>query len=106
MKLDIRGATLAERPAVQHLINLAYDAESYGPSLTHPCTCVGSSDSDPYDRPENTRVLLVDGQLVSAMHVLEREAYVCGGRVRFGIITDVATHPDQRRRGYMGLLMA
>jgi GNAT superfamily N-acetyltransferase len=103
--VEMRPATLAERPAVQHLVDLAYDAESYGPSLASPCLSVGNSHLDPYDRPENTRLLLVDGQMVSALHILEREAYACGEQVRFGIISDVCTHPDHRRRGYMRLLM-
>lgn len=106
MTIETRAAALEERPAVQHLINLAYDAESHGPSLANPCTSVGSSHLDPYDRPENTRLLLVDGQTVSALHVLMREAYACGERVGFGIITDVCTHPDHRRKGYARSLMA
>jgi GNAT superfamily N-acetyltransferase len=104
--IEIRAATREERPAVQDLIDLAFDAESYGPSLANPCTSVGNSEFDPYDRPENTRLLFVDGQLVSALHVLVREVYACRLRLGFAIITDVCTHPDRRRRGYLRLLLA
>ena len=101
MNVEIRAARLEERPTICHLIDLAFDSESYGPSLARPCVSVGNSHLDPDDRPENTRVLLADGQIVSVVHVLERKAYACGGRVRFGFIAMVATHPDHRRRGYM-----
>jgi GNAT superfamily N-acetyltransferase len=104
--VEIRPATLGERPAIQHLIDVAYNDESYGPSLANPCLSVGHSHLDPHDRPENTRLLLVEGQMVSAVHVLERQAYACGERIGFGLISDVCTHPDHRRRGYMRLLMA
>lgn len=95
-----------ERPAVCALINLAYDAESYGPSLANPVVCVGDAHMDPHDRPENTRVLLVDGEIVSALHIWEREAYARGDKVPFGIVTTVATHPAHRRKGYVRRLMA
>jgi GNAT superfamily N-acetyltransferase len=105
MNVEIRGATQEERSAVCHLIDLAFDAESHGPSLENPCNDIGSSRMDPYHRPENTRILLVDGQLVSVVHVIEREAYVYGDRFPFGFIAVVATHPDHRRRGYMRRVM-
>jgi len=105
MAIEIRAARLDERPDICGLINLAYDAESYGPSLANPVESVGESHMDPHDRPENTRILLADGQPVSTLHIWEREAHVCGDTVHFGIVASVATHPDFRRKGYVRLLM-
>ena len=104
--IEIRGARRGERPAICHLIDTAFDAESYGPSLAEPCVSVGNSHLDPHDWLQNTRVLLADGEIVSTVHVAERVAYAIGARVRFGFIAMVATHPAHRRRGYMRRLMA
>lgn len=102
---EVRAATLRERPAVCRLIDLAFDAEDYGPSLRDPCAALGSSSEDPHDRAENTRILLADGRIVGVVHVAEREAYLHGGRVPFGYVAMVATHPEYRRNGYMRQLM-
>jgi predicted N-acetyltransferase YhbS len=105
MAVEIRAARLDERPDICKLINLAYDAEPYGPGLANPVESVGESHMDPHDRPENTRVLLADGQLVSTLHIWEREAHVCGQTAHLGIVTAVATHPEHRRKGYVCRLM-
>ena len=91
MSTEIRAARLEERPAVCHLISMAFDAEWYGPSLEQPCKSVGKSHMDPHDRPENTRILLIDE---------------CGKRIPFGFIAMVATHPGHRNKGYMKRTMA
>ena len=106
MTVEIRAAALAERPAVQQLVDLAFDAESYGPSLRSPSPSVGQSHLDPYDRPENTRVLLVNGEIVTTVHLLARRAYASGATVGVGLISTAATHPAHRRRGYLHLLLA
>lgn len=106
MTVEIRAAELTERPSVQRLIDLAFDAESYGPSLRAPSLSVGQSHLDPHDQPENTRVLLVGGEIVSVVHLLLRRAYACGTTVGFGLVSMVATHPAHRRRGYARLLLA
>jgi hypothetical protein len=85
---EIRAAHTEERPAIAHMIDAAFDSESYGPGLDSPCQYVGHSDMDPHDRPENTRVLLVDGEPASVVHVAEREAYASGDTVPFGYIRD------------------
>ncbi|MBT3268335.1 GNAT family N-acetyltransferase [Candidatus Poribacteria bacterium] len=102
---EIRAATPGERPEICHLIDVAFDAEPHGPSLTSPCTSVGSSAEDPHDRPDNTRILVADGKIVSVVHMAYREAHVRGARVSFGYVSMVATHPDHRRNGYMRRLM-
>jgi GNAT superfamily N-acetyltransferase len=105
VSIEIRAAREEERPAIAHMIDVAFDAESYGPGLDNPCQHVGHSDLDPYDRSENTRILLVDGQLASVVHVAERRAYASDDVVPFGFIAMVATHPQHRRKGYAGLLL-
>ncbi len=97
--IEARGARREERPAVCHLIDAAFNAESRGPSLAEPCVPVGNSHLDPHDRPRNTRVLLANGEIVSTVHVAERETYARAARVRFGFMAMAATHPAHRRRG-------
>jgi predicted acetyltransferase len=48
----------------------------------------------------DTIVVEVDGQLVSAVHVVRREAYTREGIIGVGGIANVATHPDFRGKGY------
>ena len=47
MSIEIRAAKLEERPAVCDLINLAFDAESHGPSPEDPWDDIGNSHMDP-----------------------------------------------------------
>jgi predicted N-acetyltransferase YhbS len=105
MSIEIRAAREEERPRIAHMIDLAFDAEPYGPGLASPCVHVGHSDMDPHDRPENTRVLLVDAEPASVVHVAERRAYACGETVPFGFVAMIATHPEHRRKGYAGTLL-
>ena len=105
MSVEIRAARGEERPRIAHMIDLAFEAESYGPGLDHPSQAVGHCDMDPYDRAENTRVLLVEDEVVAVVHVAERTAYACGETVPFGFIAMVATHPKHRRKGYAGRLL-
>ncbi len=70
MGTEIRGARREEAQAVRDLISLAFDAESHGPSLDAPAQDIGSSSMDPHHCAENTRILLVDGRIVSVVHVL------------------------------------
>jgi GNAT superfamily N-acetyltransferase len=106
MGIEIRAAREQEAEAVRDLIALAFDAETYGPSINDPPRDVGSSSQDPHHRGENTRILLVDGRVVSVIQVLRRQAYAMGQLVRVGWISMVATHPDFRRQGHMRRLMA
>lgn len=106
MSIEIRAASIEERPAVCHLINTAFDAESYGPSLEKPLTSLANWHMDPHDRPEYARVLFADGRMAAFVQLAERETYVCGERARCGYVAMVATHPDSRGRGLMSRLMA
>jgi len=106
MCVEIRGAAAEEWPEICDVVNRAFDAESHGPGLDDPWDDVGNSRMDPHHRPENTRLLLVDKQIVSVVHVAERETRLAGQRFPFGFVGMVATHPEHRRRGHMRRLMA
>lgn len=105
MGVEVRAAREQDIEDVRALIALAFDAESYGPSLKDPPKDIGSSSMDPHHRPENTRLVVVDGRIVSMVHVLQRQAHVLGQHVGVGWISMVATHPGYRRQGHMRRLM-
>jgi predicted N-acetyltransferase YhbS len=48
----------------------------------------------------NVRVLRIDGELVSVVPVLPRDALIAGRRTRIGVISPTATAPGHRHRGY------
>ena len=61
---------------------------------------------DPYYSPEQSRVLLVDGEMVASVSAYQRQMHCAGRLAKVGAIGSVATHPDHRRRGYVRQLMA
>jgi len=100
MAIETRPGRAEERTEVSDLVNLAFEKQLCAPGA------VGSSDDDPHDRPENTRVLTIDEKIVSAIHVGERNAYALSQKVPFGFLTAVCTHPEHRDQGYMRRLLA
>ena len=60
---------------------------------------------DPWYKHDYTRVCALDGKLVSALQICEREVRVGSARIRMGGIGNVATHPDHRRKGYSSRLL-
>lgn len=60
---------------------------------------------DPYYRPEQTRVLLADGEMVASVTNFQREMHCGGARAKVSAIGSVATHPDHRRRGHIRTLL-
>jgi predicted N-acetyltransferase YhbS len=61
--------------------------------------------NNPLFRWENTRIGLVDGQIVAHVSFLD-QVLCCGqARLRFGGVVGVCTHPDYRKRGYAAQLM-
>ena len=73
MSVETRGAREEERDAIAHVIDLAFDRESYGPSLREPCLYVGHSDMDPHDRAGNTRILIHN--IASVKRIAETSAW-------------------------------
>lgn len=54
---------------------------------------------------ENTRVAVLDGQVVSVVQVADRRMWIDGVAVRQGFLTLVGTDPDHRGHGYGALLL-
>ena len=55
--------------------------------------------------PEDTRVLLRDGKIVSSVQIFPRTMWVANRKVRFGGIGNVGTDPEVRKSGFASLLM-
>ena len=55
--------------------------------------------------PEDTRILIVDNEIVSSVQVFPRTMYLKGGKIDFGGIGNVATYPAKRKFGYAELVM-
>lgn len=53
----------------------------------------------------DTRVLLINGKIVSSVQVFPRTIYVQKERIKIGGIGNVATLPSERGKGYAGLLI-
>ena len=61
---------------------------------------------DPYYEPEQTRVMLVDGEMVASVSNYLREMYCAGRHAKISAIGSVATHPNHRRKGYVRQVLA
>jgi len=61
--------------------------------------------NDPTYRPENVRIVEVEGQVISHVSIVDRIIRVGGAALRMGGISGVTTHSAHRRRGYMRALM-
>ena len=55
---------------------------------------------DPNFRPENSRVVLFNGRIVSVVQIFERETLIGGVPVKMGGLGSVGTLPQFRRRGF------
>jgi len=62
-------------------------------------------DSDPDYHPSNTRVCLVQGNIVSGAHTVARQMFVAGRLVPVGGVASVFTIPSHRGRGYVTALL-
>jgi len=58
----------------------------------------------PHHRPELSRILEVDGRIVSSVLVVDRHFRIGASTLRLAGIGDVATHPDERKHGYCATL--
>ena len=61
--------------------------------------------TDPSYRHDQSRVVVVDGRIVSTLRVWEREMRIGSIAVPMGGIGGVGTHPDHRDAGYATVLM-
>ncbi len=60
---------------------------------------------DPYFRPEHSRLVKVDGRIVSHVSIIEKRMRIGRGLVKVAGIGDVFTHPEHRGQSYSRLLM-
>jgi GNAT superfamily N-acetyltransferase len=102
MSYEIRGLRESELEAHNRLVYESY--AEYIPQgrgfLADERWWLTGVENDPYYAPEQTRVMVLDGQLVSSVTCYQRMMYCGGALAKVGAIGSVATHPDHRRRGY------
>ena len=60
---------------------------------------------DPYFKPEFSRIIRVDGKIVSHVSLVEKRFWIRNTLVRVGGIADVCTHPDHRGKQFTSILM-
>lgn len=60
---------------------------------------------DPYYRPEHSRLIKVDGRIVSHASIVEKRMRIGRGVVKVAGIGDVFTHPEHRGQSYSRLIM-
>lgn len=77
-----------------------------GSMLTQPDWWLREAERDPDFRPEQIRVMVMDGRLVSSVGCYPRPSYVAGRQVKAGCIGGVCTHPEYRKRGLVKQVLA
>ncbi|HEY3282007.1 MAG TPA: GNAT family N-acetyltransferase [Armatimonadota bacterium] len=62
-------------------------------------------EGDPWHQDRFTRVAELDGELVAAVHAVDRRVRLGNGALRLAGVSNVATLPQHRRRGFSSLLL-
>ena len=93
MPIEIRAVRKEELPALIDLI-----CASFGEGIRAGATVHHTEDTS--FEPEQGRVLVEDGRLVSYVQVTDRTIRIGKCAVRMGGVGGVCTHPDYRRRGH------
>lgn len=102
MATEIRGlreSELEAHAALVHSSYYEYVASGERPFLADPLWWLKSAQADPYYAPEQTRVMVIDGQLVASVTNYTRQMYAAGRVGKASCIGSVCTHPDFRKRG-------
>jgi predicted N-acetyltransferase YhbS len=94
----IRSARRGDFPAIYDLLEVCFRNE-------HIEYFVQQTEDDSTYRLHHTRVLEVDGRVVSHVRIFARRMLVGGTAVPVGGIGSVATHPDYERRGFATALL-
>ena len=91
--IEIRGMRKGERESVHQMLDRAFPhtSKSYFDRQT---------DNDPFLKPEDTRILLKHGRILSCVRVYFRSIYCEGETLKIGGIGDVGTDPSARGQGY------
>jgi predicted acetyltransferase len=94
----IRSARRADLPAVYELVDACFP-------FAQPELFVRQTESDSSYRFWQTRLIEVDGRIVSHVRIFDRTMWVRGVRMRAGGIGSVATHADYRKHGLASVLL-
>jgi predicted acetyltransferase len=98
-QLEIRGCrTRAELELVVDLLDRAFAKTEREYFERHVLR-------DPTLQPEDTRILLRDGTIVSSVQIFPRALWIDGRQVRFGGIGNVGTDPGARKGGFASMVM-
>lgn len=104
MSMEIRSLKESELEEHAELVYVSYSHEEElqpGSMLTRPDWWLQGIRSDPYYKPEQTRVMVMDGRLVSSVSCYIRQSYIDGRTAKTVCIGSVCTHPEYRRRGLL-----
>lgn len=104
MTMEIRGLKNSELNEHAELVYLSYSYDRQLVSdamLAHQDWWLQGIARDPYYETEQTRVMVLDGKLVSSVTCYLRPSYIAGRIVKAVCIGSVCTHPEYRRRGLL-----
>lgn len=108
MSCEIRGLREAELEPHARLVYGAYKeyVQEGRAGVDRHDWWLRSVRRDPNYSPEQTRVLVLDGEIVASVGSYLRFIHCAGRRAKVGAIGSVATHPDHRRKGYIRQVLA
>jgi predicted N-acetyltransferase YhbS len=97
MPIEVRGARAEEMAEVLDMVPRVMGAtrEYFAAAYRN----------DPWGRPEHSRIVRVDGRIVSHIRLYDRWQRVGPVPVRVGSVGDVCTLPEHRKRGYCRALL-
>jgi predicted N-acetyltransferase YhbS len=97
MAIEVRGATAEEIPEVLDTVPRVMGAtrEYFAAAYRN----------DPWGRPEHSRIVRVEGQIVSHIRLYDRWQRVGPIPVRVGCVGDVCTLPEFRKQGFCRALL-
>src|SRR5438105_4554533 len=97
MAIEVRGARAEEMPEVLEMVPRVMGAtrEYFAAAYRN----------DPWARPEHSRIVRVEGQIVSHIRLYDRWQRVGPVAVHVGCVGDVCTLPEHRKRGYCRALL-
>jgi predicted N-acetyltransferase YhbS len=94
---EVRGARAEEMPAVLDMVPRVMGAtREY---------FAGAYRNDPWGRPEHSRIVKVDGRIVSHIRLYDRWQRVGPVPVHVGCVGDVCTLPEYRKQGHCRALL-
>ncbi len=105
----IRALTPSEIEDHARLVYISYSHGrdfAAGSMLTYPDWWLRNIGKDPYYRPEQTRVMELDGKLVSSVTCFHRPTHINGRIAKTACIGSVCTHPAYRGRGFVKQVLA